>query len=188
MNEVTQLLSELRGGRQSAAQELLPLVYGELRRLAAAQLARLRPGQTLQPTALVHEAYVKLVGSRDPGWDGRGHFFAAAAMAMRELVVDAVRRKAAAKRGGGVPAEELDAALAVPGGGPGLEDVLAVNAALERLEAEYPRKAKVVIMRYFGGLADAEIASAVGVDVRTVERDWRFARAWLHGVLFPNGA
>jgi RNA polymerase sigma factor (TIGR02999 family) len=188
LNEVTQLLSELRAGRQSAANELLPLVYRELRRLAAAQLARLRPGQTLQPTALVHEAYAKLVGSGDPGWDGRGHFFAAAATAMRELVVDAVRRKAAAKRGGGVPAEDLDAALAVPRGGPGLDDVLAVDAAIKRLEVEYPRKAKVVVMRYFGGLADEEIAAAVGVNVRTVERDWRFARAWLHSVLFANGA
>jgi RNA polymerase sigma factor (TIGR02999 family) len=188
LNEVTQLLSELRAGRQSAAGELLPLVYRELRRLAAAQLARLRPGQTLQPTALVHEAYVKLVGSGDPGWDGRGHFFAAAATAMRELVVDTVRRKAAAKRGGGVPAEELDAALAVPRGGPGLEDVLAVDAALKRLEAEHPRKAQVVVMRYFGGLADEEIAEAVGVNVRTVERDWRFARAWLHSVLLASDA
>lgn len=188
LSEVTLLLSELRAGRESAASELLPLVYRELRRLAAAQLARLRPGQTLQPTALVHEAYVKLVGSGDPGWDGRGHFFAAAATAMREVVVDAVRRKAAAKRGGGVPDEALDSALAVPRGGPALDDVLAVDAALERLEAQYPRKAKVVVMRYFGGLADEEIAAAVGVDVRTVERDWRFARAWLHSVLCASGA
>jgi len=105
-----------------------------------------------------------------------------------ELVVDAVRRKAAAKRGGGVPAEELDAALAVSPAGPGLDDVLAVDAALERLEAQHPRKAKVVVMRYFGGLADEEIAAAVGVDVRTVERDWRFARAWLHSELFASGA
>jgi RNA polymerase sigma factor (TIGR02999 family) len=188
LSEVTQLLSELRDGRQSAAGELLPLVYRELRRLAASQLARLRPGQTLQPTALVHEAYIKLVGSGDPGWDGRGHFFAAAAMAMRELIVDAVRRKSAAKRGGGVPPEELHTALAVPGGGPGLDDVLAVDAALKQLEAQHPRKAKVVVMRYFGGLADEEIAAAVGVDVRTVERDWRFARAWLHSVLFASSA
>ncbi|MFT3771251.1 MAG: sigma-70 family RNA polymerase sigma factor [Minicystis sp.] len=165
--------------RAHAAADLLPAVYVELRRLAAAQLARLRPGQTLQPTALVHEAYMKLVGQADPGWDGRRHFFGAAAEAMRELLVDHVRRKGAQKRGGGRAPESLEDSLPIEDGDPRLDDVLAVDAALTRLEAEHPRKARVAIMRYFGGLSDEEIAEGLGITTRTVERDWRFARAYL---------
>lgn len=165
------------------AAEILPLVYAELRRLAASQLGRLRPGQTLQPTALVHEAYLKLVGNRDPGWGGRGHFFGAAAQAMREIIVDHLRRKFAQKRGGGRPAEELDTAIAVAAGDLRIDDALAVDAALKKLEAEHPRQARVVVMRYFGGLSEDEIARALDVTSRTVERDWRFASAYLHAAL-----
>jgi RNA polymerase sigma factor (TIGR02999 family) len=181
--DMTRMLGDLAAGRPEAAGELLPVVYGELRKLAAAQMARLRPGETLQPTALVHEAYLKLVGQADPGWNGRGHFFGAAAQAMREIIVDHVRRKSAAKRGAGRPNEDLDAAFDVSADGLDLEDVLAVDAALGRLEAEHPRKAKVVVMRYFGGLSEEEIAEALGVTTRTVEREWRFARAYLHEAL-----
>lgn len=181
--QVTKILSDLAGGDRQAAADLLPIVYAELRRLAGAQMARLRPGQTLQPTAVVHEAYFKLVGREDPGWNGRGHFFGAAAQAMRELLVDHQRRRSAAKRGGGRPNEELDEALGACVKGIGAEDVLAVHAALERLEADHPRKGKVAVMRYFGGLSDEEIAEALGVTTRTIEREWRFARAFLHDVL-----
>ncbi len=184
--DVTRMLDDLSAGRPQAAAELLPVVYGELRRLAAAQMARLRPGETLQPTALVHEAYLALVGEADPGWNGRGHFFGAAAQAMREIIVDHVRRKAAAKRGGGRVAEDLDAAIAVAAGDLGADDVLAVDAAVARLAALHPRKAKVVVMRYFGGLSEEEIAASLGVTPRTVEREWRFARAFLHDLLFPE--
>jgi RNA polymerase sigma factor (TIGR02999 family) len=181
--EATRLLGKLAAGRPQAAEELLAVVYGELRRLAAAQLARLRPGQTLQPTALVHEAYLKLVGDEDPGWSGRGHFFCAAAQAMREIIVDQLRRKSAAKRGGGRAHDALEEDVALPAAGLDPEEALAVDAVLGRLQAEHPRKAQVVVMRYFGGLSEEEIAEALGVTPRTVERDWRFARAYLHGLL-----
>ncbi|APR76724.1 Hypothetical protein A7982_02071 [Minicystis rosea] len=179
-NDVTRLLDDLAGGRPNAAEELLPLVYGELRRLAAAHMSKLRPGETLRPTALVHEAYLKLVGAADPGWNGRGHFFGAAAQAMREIIVDHVRRKSAQKRGGGRVAEDLDAAVGVAATDLDADDVLAVDAALRALEAEHPRRAQVVVMRYFGGLSEEEIAAALEVTTRTVEREWRFARAYLH--------
>jgi RNA polymerase sigma factor (TIGR02999 family) len=185
--EVTSLLNEVVAGRPQAAAQLLPLVYAELRKLAAAQMSRLRPGDTLQATALVHEAYLKLVGQADPGWSGRGHFFGAAAQAMRNLIVDHIRHKSAAKRGGGQPKAELDdalgATLVASGGGLSAEDALAVDEAVKRLEAEHPRKAQVVVMRYFGGLSAEEIAEALGVTTRTVEREWRFARAYLHAAL-----
>lgn len=170
-------------GGPLAADDLLPAVYRELRALAAAHLARLRPGETLRPTALVHEAYLKLLGSAGAGWNGRGHFFGAAAQAMREIIVDHVRRKVAAKRGGGARPEPLDTEITVCADGLGADDVLAVNSALSRLEAEHPRKAQVVVMRYFAGLSEEEIAAALGVTARTVEREWRFARAYLRDVL-----
>jgi RNA polymerase sigma factor (TIGR02999 family) len=176
--QTSRLLGEVTAGRAPAA-ELLPLVYGELRKLAGAQLARLPPGQTLQATALVHEAFVKLVGTSDPGWEGRGHFFGAAAQAMREIIVDHLRRKGARKRGGGQAREELDAdRLALPEGLSAAE-VLGVDAALERLGAEHPRRARVVLLRYFAGLTTEEVAGVLGVTTRTVEREWRFARAFL---------
>ena len=182
-NDVTRVLAELAAGRPEAAADLLPAVYDELRRVAHAQMARLRPGETLQATALVHEAYLAVVGKADPGWNGRGHFFGAAAQAMREIIVAHVRRKSAQKRGDGRRPEELDAAITVAAPDLGIEDVLAVDAALRQLEAAHPRPARVVVMRYFGGLTDEETAEALGVTVRTVERDFRFARAYLHDLL-----
>src|SRR5258706_2676086 len=143
-NDVTRLLGELASGRSQAADELLPVLYGELRKLAAAQMSRLRGGETLQPTALVHEAYLKLVANADPRWNGRGHFFGAAAQAMRELIVDYLRRKSAGKRGGGRPNEPLEAAIAGSAGSLGPDDALAVDAALRELEAAHTRKAHAV--------------------------------------------
>jgi RNA polymerase sigma factor (TIGR02999 family) len=177
------MLAEAANGDEKAAAALFPAVYAELRRLAAGQMARLRPGQTLQPTAVVHEAYFKLVGGDDPGWASRAHFFGAASQAMREILVDHVRRRTAAKRGGGRPNEELTGEMGPAIAGAALEDVLAVHDALKRLEAEHPRRGKIVLMRYFGGLSEQEIADALGITTRTVEREWRFARAYLHGVI-----
>ncbi|MBX3207207.1 MAG: sigma-70 family RNA polymerase sigma factor [Labilithrix sp.] len=173
-------MASMDADRPRSAAELLPLLYDELRRLAGAHMARLRPGQTLQPTALVHEAYLKLVGDADPGWNGRGHFFGAAARAMREIIVDHARRRGARKRGGGREPLRLDTGLELAdAGAPAPDDVLAIDAALTRLERDYPRKAEIVIMRYFGGLTMDEIADALGIATRTAEREWRFARAVL---------
>jgi len=191
--EITRMLHAAAAGDREAAADLLPRVYGELRTLAAARLRRAREGQilgqilgqTLQATALVHEAYLALVGEADPGWRGRGHFFGAAAQAMREIVIDQARRKAAVKRGGGLQREAVDVdavALEVGDELPG-EDLLALDAALTRLQAEHPERAQVVLLRHFGGLSEAEIAEVMGVSTRTVERAWRFARAWLFAAL-----
>lgn len=169
-----------------AAEELLPLLYEELRALARARLARERPGQTLQPTALVHEAWMRLVGDGDPGWNSRAHFFGAAALAMRRILVEQARRKARIRHGGaqrrvGVDdAAELEPALAIE---PPAVDVLAVDAALRKLEVDDPRKAKIVELRWFAGLTVPETAEVLGVSVGTVERDWRFVRAWLRSEL-----
>lgn len=180
---VTELIEQVAAGSREAADELLPLVYDQLRRLAAARMARLRPGQTLQPTALVHEAYMDLVGKKDRQWEGRGHFFGAAAHAMREVLVDAARKRSAKKRGG--DRQRVDATLDGVPGKEGLddEDTLALDDALQRLKADHPRKAEVVVMRFYGGLTHDEIADVLDVTERTVERDWRFARAWLHDAL-----
>jgi RNA polymerase sigma factor (TIGR02999 family) len=164
-----------RKGSQAA--ELLPAVYAELRRLAGAMTSRLPPGQTLQPTALIHEAYLKLVRDRDPGWEGRRHFFGAAAQAMREILVDQARRKASIKRGGRGQRIELDDGLALIE--PPAEDVLALDEALKKLQAEKPHLAEVVMLRYFTGLSLEETAGVVGRSVSTLSREWRFARAWL---------
>ena len=153
-------------------------VYEELRRLARSLMAKTPPGNTLQPTALVHEAYLRLVGQEDPGWDCRGHFFAAAAQAMRQILVDQARRKAAAKHGGGqqrVDVDNLDLPIESPS-----EDMLALDEALHRLREQDPRKADVVMLRYFAGLTIAETARVLGISDKTVERDWRFARAVLY--------
>ena len=182
--DVTQVLLAIEAGDAKAATELLPLVYGELRKLAKARMARLRPGQTLQPTALVHEVYLALVGRKDPGWKGRGHFFGAAAHAMREILVDAARRRAALKRGGDLvraapeEAEDAEPAPALP-----VEDLLSLDRALTKMKAEHPRKAEIVELRYFGGLTEEEIAAIYEVAPRTIEREWRFAKAWLHKAL-----
>ncbi len=171
-------LVEVQAGRQSA-ESLLPLVYADMKRLAAASLRRLPAGQTLQPTVLVHETWLKLVGEEDPGWEGRRHFFGAAARAMRELIVDHQRRKGANKRlaPGGVA--ELDSELQPAAVLPEMTDVLAVDAALVKLEGENAEAAEVVVLSFYGGLSLPEIAELKQVGLRTVERRWQFARAWL---------
>lgn len=174
---VSRMLAAAARGDQEAARDLLPLVYEELRRLARARLKRVPPGQTLQPTALVHEAYLRVVRDGDPGWDGRGHFFAAAARAMRDIIVEQARRKMALKRGGGlrrIDAEHAEAIIEPPS-----DEVLAVDEAVQRLEKDDPRKGQIVNLRYFARLTTAETATALGVSVGTVEREWRYIRAWL---------
>jgi RNA polymerase sigma factor (TIGR02999 family) len=178
-DEVTSILSAIERGDPRAAERLLPLVYDELRRLAARRLAQEKPGQTLQPTALVHEAYLRLVGSGAPAhWDGCGHFFAAAAAAMRRILVEQARRKRSLKRGGSrqrKPAD-LDALLA----GGLAQEVLALHEALEQLAAHDPVKAKLVEMRFFAGLTLEQAAECLGIAPRTADRAWRYARAWLY--------
>jgi RNA polymerase sigma factor (TIGR02999 family) len=182
--QVTTLLGAISAGDLAAGDRLLPLVYDELRRLAAAKMDRIPPGQTLQPTALVHEAFLKLVGSHDPGWRGRGHFFGSAARAMRQILVDQARRKSRPKHGGdrgrvayeehAAPAAEIE---------PCAEDMVELDEALRRLERDHPREAEIVMLRYFAGMTNEQVGHALGVSTRTVERGWRFARAWLHGEL-----
>jgi RNA polymerase sigma factor (TIGR02999 family) len=173
------LEEDLGPGRNQPAAELLPELYAELRRLAAALTTRLRPGQTLQPTALVHEAYLRLVGGRDPGWEGRRHFFGAAARAMREILIEQARRKGSRKRGGGACRVELSEGLALIE--PPADDLLALDEAIRQLQAEKPHHAEVVLLRYYTGLSVEETAEVVGRSVSTVTREWRFARAWLAG-------
>ena len=187
MPDVTRMLDAAAAGDRRAAADLLPLVYDELRKLAAARMAAEAPEHTLQPTALVHEAYLRLLGPRDaPRWDSRGHFFAAAAEAMRRILVDAARRKRRAKHGGDRTRVDLDAA---PGVVPDpRHDLIALDAALTRLAAEDAQAARLVELRYFAGLTVAEAAAAVGVSARTADRVWAFARAWLHRELTAAGA
>src|SRR4051794_20172089 len=183
MTDVTQILSEIEQGDPAAAEQLLPLIYNELRTLASAKLAQEKPGQTLQPTALVHEAYLRLVDvEKAQHWDSRGHFFAAAAEAMRRILIDGARRKQSQKRGGGLKRIELVAGdlLAAPEGG-SADDLLALDDALGQLEAEDPFKARLVKLRYFAGLSLPEAAAALGVSVATAKRHWVYARAWLYG-------
>jgi RNA polymerase sigma factor (TIGR02999 family) len=181
VNEVTQILSAIAQGDPSAVSQLLPLVYDELRRLAAHRLAQQTPGQTLQPTALVHEAYLRLVGDPEGrDWDSRGHFFAAAAEAMRRILVENARRKQSGKRGGGmrrVPLEEFHRVAESP------EDLLDLEDALTRFAAEEPDKARLVQLRFFAGLTTPDAASALGISLATAERWWTFARAWLYSEL-----
>jgi RNA polymerase sigma factor (TIGR02999 family) len=172
-------------GEPAAGKDLLPTVYAELRRLAGAKLARLPPGQTLQPTALVHEAYLGLVGHGDPGWNGRAHFFGAAALAMRDILVDRARRRGAVRHGGQLAREDVDAISIAAPGGPPVEDVIALSGAIERLRTRHPERAEVAMLRTFAGLTEQEIAEMRGVSVRTIERQWRFARAWLERELAP---
>src|SRR5436309_3982987 len=178
MTEVTRILSAIARGDPQAAEQLLPLVYGELRKLAAEKLAREKPGQTLQATALVHEAYLRLVGGDQARpWNSRGHFFAAAAEAMRRILVENARRKKAAKAGGGWQRQELlDAELAVDSTG---EDLFAVDEALSRLAVEHPRATRLVHLRFFLGQTLEEAAAHLGLQARTAYRDWAYARAWL---------
>src|SRR5262245_39404093 len=163
------------------AAALLPAVYAELRRLAAALSTRLPPGQTLQPTALVHEAYLKLVRDHDPGWESQRHFFGAAAQAMREILVDQARRKGSVKHGGHGQRVELADGLALIE--PPADDVLALDEAIRGLQAEEPRLAEIVLLRYYTGLSVEETAAVVGRSESTVKREWRQARAWLAGRL-----
>jgi RNA polymerase sigma factor (TIGR02999 family) len=178
MSDVTRLLDAAAAGDHQAAADLLPLVYDELRKLAAARMAAEKAGHTLQPTALVHEAYVRLVGGNvGQEWNGRGHFFAAAAEAMRRILVESARRKKAAKAGGGWRRHDLiDAELAVDSTG---EDLFAVDEALTRLAATHPRAAQLVHLRFFLGVTLDEAAAHLGLDPRTAYRDWAYARAWL---------
>jgi RNA polymerase sigma factor (TIGR02999 family) len=185
MNDVTRILSAIERGDSGAADRLLPLVYDELRKLAARKLAQEKPGQTLQATALVHEAYLRLVGG-DPGrpWSGRGHFFAAAAEAMRRILVESARRKKSDKAGGGWQRQDvLDAELAVDSAG---DDLFAVDEALTRLAAEHPRPARLVHLRFFLRMTLEEAAEALGLQPRTALRDWAYARAWLRRELDRN--
>jgi RNA polymerase sigma factor (TIGR02999 family) len=186
VSEVTQLLESAAAGDPRAAADLLPLVYAELRNLAAARLADERPGQTLQATALVHEAYLRLVGTPDGDrWDHRGHFFAAAAEAMRRILVESARRKRRLRHGGGRKRLDLDAVeLAADVAD---DRLVAVDECLARLAAEEPEVADVVKMRYFVGLTIEQTAQALHISVRTANRHWAYARAWLHQQLGQSG-
>ncbi len=181
MNEVTRILSSAQEDPR-AAEQLLPLVYGELRKLAAARLASEKPGQTLQPTALVHEAYMRLVGGESSdAWNSRGHFFAAAAESMRRILIDQARAKGAAKRGGNF--HRVEAAEIVQPTGTDAIDLLALDEALAELEREHPENALMVKLRFFAGFNLEDSAAAAGVSRATAERRWAFARAWLFGKL-----
>ena len=176
MNEITQVLQSQEGDGCDS-EELLPLVYNDLRRMAAARMASEAEGQTLQPTALVHEAWMRIFGNGDRCWQNRGHFFGEAAEAMRRILIERARRKSRLKHGHGWVRLDIDGlplAAATPD-----DKVLLINEALENLEAEDPQRARVVVMKFFGGLTNQEVAKILGVTERTVERQWAFAKAWL---------
>ena len=178
---VTALLQAASRGEKHASEELLPLVYDELRKLAGARMANAAPGQTLQPTALVHEAYLRLVGKTDPDWDGRHHFFFAAARAMRQILVEHARSRASLKRGG--DRRRVDLANLVCASEAPPDELLALTEALVELEENDARAHDVVVLRFFGGLTLEEAATMLDVSPRTVKNDWRYARAWLKGRL-----
>ncbi|WP_165067991.1 sigma-70 family RNA polymerase sigma factor [Paludisphaera rhizosphaerae] len=184
MGDVTEILAGVERGDPQAAGDLLPLVYDELRRLAAQRFAHEKPGQTLQATALVHEAYLRLIGAADPGWEGRGHFFAAAAEAMRRIMVEQARKHDSLKRGGEFHRVDLDAVEPAVEG-PSL-DLLALDEALTALEAKDARKAKLVKLRYFAGMTLDEAAEALGVSPSTADNDWAYARSWLRLRMLPD--
>ncbi len=178
MADVTHILSQIEQGDPAASEQLLPLVYEELKRLAARKLGREKPGQTLQTTALVHEAYIRLVDNeKAQHWNSRGHFFGAAAEAMRRILVEQARRKGALKAGGGrqrVGLSDVDPEI----NGPKV-DLLALNEALEKLEQSEPRKAKLVKLRFFAGLTNQQAAEALGISASTADNDWAYAKSWL---------
>jgi len=186
MSEVTRILSAIEHGDPHAGEKLLPLVYDELRKLAAQKMAQEKPGQTLQATALVHEAYLRVVASGDASaprvqhWNSRGHFFAAAAEAMRRILVDRARRKRTAKHGGDRQRVDLDEALSLANP---REDLIALDDALIKLAAQEPIKAEVVKLRYFAGLSVEETGRCLGLSPATVKRHWAVARAWLFAAL-----
>jgi RNA polymerase sigma factor (TIGR02999 family) len=177
VSEITLVLQSLERGDPKAAQQLLPLVYEELRKLAAAKMANEMAGQTLQPTALVHEAWLRLTGNQDQNWNGRAHFFGAAAEAMRRILIDKARRKRAARHGGGqahLDIQQIELAAAAED-----DELLAVSEALEKLASRDKQKAELVKLRYFVGLTTAEAAEVLGISVPTADRWWNFSRAWL---------
>ncbi len=181
MNDITLILQAVGRGENQASEELLPLVYGELRRLAAGRMAKESAGHTLQPTALVHEAWIRLVEDGSRPWENRAHFFGAAAEAMRRILIDNARRKARIKHGGGqerINLDDLDLAAALPD-----EKILLMDEALERLRAEDPETAQVVILKFFGGLTNEEIVQCLGSSDRTVRRQWNYAKAWLYNCI-----
>jgi RNA polymerase sigma factor (TIGR02999 family) len=188
MTDVTAIIARISAGDSGAAGELLPIVYDELRRLAAQRLQMEKPGQTLQPTALVHEAYLRLVQQQQP-WDSRGHFFAAAAEAMRRILIDQARRKRTPRHGGHLhrqDARDCEIAIPVP-----TDEILGVHESLERLQALDPLKAQLVKLRYFAGMTLREAAEVMQISAATADRYWAFARAWLHadmsaGTSTPN--
>ena len=185
MSDVTLILQAVGRGDKQASEELLPLVYEELRRLATMRMAREAAGHTLQPTALVHEAWVRLVADGSRTWENRAHFFGAASEAMRRILIDNARRKASAKRGGGrerLDIAEIELAATTPD-----EKVLLINEALEQLEKEHPERARVVVLKYFGGLTNKEVAQTLGVSERTVDRHWLCAKNWLFRRLHQQG-
>ncbi|MEM7309313.1 MAG: ECF-type sigma factor [Planctomycetota bacterium] len=175
---ITQVLQAVARTEPMAADELLPLVYDELRRLAKSRLDRIGPGQTLQATALVHEAWLRVVGDEDPGWDCRAHFFGAAAKAMRNILVEQSRRKSSLKRGGDRVRID-DEALQALGLRSSVHELLVLDEALVRLEAQDPLKAKIVELRFFTGLTMRDVAEVLDLSLTRVEQEWRFARAWL---------
>jgi RNA polymerase sigma factor (TIGR02999 family) len=182
MSDVTHLLDAAAAGDRRAAADLLPLVYDELRKLAAVRMAAESPDHTLQPTALVHEAYLRLVGAADERrWDNRGHFFAAAAEAMRRILIEAARRKQGPEHGGHLLRHDLDPEF--PAGPDRSARLLALDEALDRLATVEPRAAEVVKLRYFAGLTIVEAAAALGISPRTADNDWAYARAWLVATL-----
>lgn len=177
MSDVTLILRAISRGDPKASEELLPLVYDELRHLAAARMARESAGQTLQPTALVHEVWLRLVNEGDRNWENRAHFFRTAALAMRRILVDRARHKASLKRGGGrerVNIDDVELAAKSPD-----DRVLMVDAALAQLEKDDPESARVIVMKFFGGLTNKEVAESLAVTERTVERQWAYAKASL---------
>lgn len=187
MNDLTHIFSAIEQGDREVAGQLLPLVYDELRRLAAHRLAQERPGQTLQATALVHEAYLRLVGSGTTQlWNDRGHFFAAASEAMRRILVEAARRRLRLKRGGDHIRHDLDEAALTMASSEGMpeEDVLSLDAALTKLAERSPVQARLVQLRYFSGLSVSEAAEILGISTSTADRYWAYARAWLKVEIF----
>jgi RNA polymerase sigma factor (TIGR02999 family) len=179
MNDVTFILAAIDSGDSQAAEHLLPIVYEELRKLAAQRLSHERPGQTLQATALVHEAFLRLVGAADAQpWNSRGHFFAAAAEAMRRILIEQARRKQRIRHGGELKRVDLDGQVAISDSP--AENLLALDEALEQLSVDQPDAAQVVKLRYFAGLTIEETATALDMSVRTVNRHWSYARAWLY--------